>query len=218
MILAAGRGERMRPLTDDTPKPMLRVAGKPLLQYHVEALARAGFTELVINHARFGEQLETCFGDGSRYGLSIRYSAEGEQPLETGGGIKQALPLLGDAPFLVVNGDVWTDFPFEQLPDAPAGVAHLVLAPNPAHHRAGDFALQAGQVTTQGRPLYTFSGIAVYRPELVNEVTAETFSLTPRLRAACEQRQVTGELYQGAWFDIGTPARLAALEDYLTPA
>lgn len=215
MILAAGRGERMRPLTVDLPKPMLPVSGKPLLQYHVEALARAGFTDLVINHARSGERIEAWFADGAAYGVNIRYSAEGDNPLGTGGGIKRALPLLGDDPFLVVNGDTWTDFPHETLKPAFSDRAHLVLVPNPAHHPRGDFALQDGMVTGSGEPRCTFSGIGVYHPDLFRSVTKPVFALAPVLRQAMESGQVTGELYRGRWFDVGTPARLAEVEDYL---
>ena len=216
MILAAGRGERMRPLTDKLPKPMLPAGGKPLLQYHVEALARAGFTELVINHARFGERIEAWLGDGSAFGVNIRYSAEGECPLETGGGIKRALPLLGDDPFLVVNGDIWTDFPFASLQPTLAGLAHLVLVPNPAHHPDGDFTLADGEVRSAGQPAHTFRGIGVYHPALLQPVPEHTFPLAPVLCRAMENHRVTGELYQGRWFDIGTLARLAELEKFLT--
>ena len=215
MILAAGRGERMRPLTDNLPKPMLPVGGKPLLQYHVEALARAGFTDLVINHARFGDRIEAWFADGGAYGVNIRYSAEGDNPLGTGGGIKRALPLLGDDPFLVVNGDTWTDFLLETLLETPPGQAHLVLVPNPPHHPQGDFVLQDGEISGFGEPKYTFSGIGVYHPGLFRSISEPVFPLAPLLRKAMEQREVTGELHNGRWSDIGTPARLAELEDYL---
>ena len=206
----------MRPLTENLPKPMLPVGGKPLLQYHVEALARAGFTDLVINHARFGERIGAFLADGATYGVNIRYSAEGDSPLGTGGGIKRALPLLGDDPFLVVNGDVWTDFPLETLKPALSGRAHLVLVGNPAHHPRGDFALQEGKVTDSGEPRHTFSGIGVYHPGLFRSITEPAFALAPLLRQAMETRQVTGEFYRGRWFDVGTPARLAELEDFLT--
>ena len=205
----------MRPLTDNRPKPLLPVAGKPLLQYHVEALAGAGFSELVINHARFGDRIESFLGDGGAFGLSIRYSNEGNSPLETGGGIKRALPLLGDDPFLVVNGDIWTDFPLDTLPTALAGQAHLVLVPNPPHHPRGDFALEAGHVHNSGQPRYTFSGIGVYHPSLFTPVKEQKFPLAPLLRQAMENREVTGALHSGNWFDIGTPERMAALESYL---
>ena len=216
MILAAGRGERMRPLTDKLPKPLLPVAGKPLLQYHVEALARAGITELVINHARFGGRIEAFLADGAAFGVNIRYSAEGDSPLGTGGGIKQALPLLGDDPFLVVNGDIWADFPFDALPVSLPGQAHLLLVPNPPHHPQGDFVLQDGEISDSGRPRHTFSGIGIYRPSLFASIKQQEFPLAPVLRQAMQNREVAGELYRGRWFDIGTPARLAQLENYLT--
>lgn len=206
----------MRPLTDNLPKPLLPVAGKPLLQYHVEGLARAGITDLVINHARSGERIEAWFADGAAFGVSIRYSDEGDNPLGTGGGIKRALPLLGDDPFLVVNGDIWTDFPLETLKTPLSGQAHLVLVANPAHHPRGDFALQDGKVSDFGEPRYTFSGIGVYRSSLFNSIEKEAFPLAPLLRQAMQRQQVAGELHSGHWFDIGTPARLAELEDYLT--
>ncbi len=215
MILAAGRGERMHSLTDNLPKPMLSVAGKPLLQYHVEALAQAGFTDLVINHARFGDRIEAFFADGAAFGVNIRYSAEGDSPLETGGGIKRALPLLGDDPFLVINGDIWTDFLLDSLTPSVAGQAHLVLVANPPHHPDGDFVLKNGAVLISGQPKYTFSGIGVYQPSLFNSIRSQVFPLAPVLRQAMQDRQVTGELHRGRWFDIGTPTRLAALEDYL---
>ncbi len=215
MILAAGRGERMRPLTATLPKPMLAAAGKPLLQYQVEALARAGFAELVINRARLGEKITAYFGDGADFGVSIRYSDEGDEPLETGGGVRQALPLLGAEPFLVVNGDIWTDFPLAALKQAAPAAAHLVLAPNPPHHPRGDFALEDGRVLAAGRPAFTFSGIGVYHPSLFADIPERNFPLARVLRPALERRQVTGELYDGRWFDIGTPARLAALEQLL---
>ena len=216
MILAAGRGERMRPLTDNLPKPLLPVAGKPLLQYHVEALAQAGFTELVINHARFGDMIEAYFAGGSDFGVKIRYSPEGDAPLETGGGIKQALKLLGDGPFLVINGDIWTDFPLDTLADRLPGPAHLVLVPNPPHHPGGDFAFEGERVVNAGQPKYTFSGIGVYRASLFASVRERVFPLAPVLRQAMENRLVTGEFHAGRWFDIGAPARLVALESYLS--
>ena len=205
----------MHSLTDNLPKPMLSVAGKPLLQYHVEALAQAGFTDLVINHARFGDRIEAFFADGAAFGVNIRYSAEGDSPLETGGGIKRALPLLGDDPFLVINGDIWTDFLPDSLTPSVAGQAHLVLVANPPHHPDGDFVLKNGAVLISGQPKYTFSGIGVYQPSLFNSIRSQVFPLAPVLRQAMQDRQVTGELHRGRWFDIGTPTRLAALEDYL---
>jgi len=213
MILAAGRGERMRPLTDDTPKPLLRIGGQTLIEHHVHALAQAGITELVINHAYLGEQLVRALGDGNAYGVSITWSPEPDDALETGGGIHNALPLLGDAPFLVVNADVWTDYPFAGLPNAPDGLAHLVMVDNPAHHPDGDFALSNGQLSQQGPHRLTFSGIGVYRPALFADCTPGAFPLAPLLRAAMDKDAVSGEHYTGRWFDIGTPERLAEVND-----
>ena len=211
MILAAGRGERMRPLTDTVPKPLLAVNGKPLIQYLIERLVRSGMTSIVINHALFGMQIERCLGDGGRFGASISYSAEGAVPLETGGGIYKALPLLGPDPFLVVNADIWTDFPFHTLPSMPKYLAHLVLVQNPLHHPQGDFSLEEAQVGVNGTPRYTFSGIAVYRPELFRDCKGGAFPLAPLLRDAALKQQVTGELHHGNWVDIGTPKRLEEL-------
>jgi MurNAc alpha-1-phosphate uridylyltransferase len=211
MILAAGLGTRMRPLTDTVPKPLLQVGGKPLLQYHVEALARGGVRELVINHSRLGHLMEEALGDGSRFGVCITWSAEGETPLETGGGIRRALPLLGESPFLLVNADVWTDFDFASLTRSPAGTAHVILVPNPVHHPGGDFALAGGRVRESGAPRLTYSGIGVFRPELFAGRGRPTFSLVPILRAAIRRKEVSGELYRGRWMDVGTPERLEAL-------
>jgi len=209
MLLAAGRGERMRPLTDHTPKPLLRVAGYALIEHHIEALARAGIRELVVNHAHLGAQLIAALGDGSDYGVHIAYSAEPPGALETGGGILNALPLLGDASFVVINSDIWTDFDFASLPRQPEGLAHLVLVDNPAHHPQGDFALEDGRVRDAGPVRLTFSGIGVYRPALFAESPVGPFPLAPLLRRAIAAGQVSGERYAGAWFDIGTPERLA---------
>ncbi len=217
MILAAGRGERMRPLTDHTPKPLLQAAGRSLIEYHIAALAAGGFGEIVINHAHLGAQIEAAVGNGSRYGIHIRYSAEGEA-LETGGGIHRALPLLGDGPFLVVNGDIWTDYPYARLRHSPPGLAHLVLVDNPPQHPRGDFALVDGQVLADGDPRFTFSGIGVYRPELFAACSPGKFPLAPLLRTAMAEGQVSGEHYTGRWFDIGTPERLAQLDALLRAA
>lgn len=212
MILAAGRGERMRPLTDHIPKPMLRAGGRTLIEYHIFGLAQAGISQIIINHAHLGGQIEQALGDGGRYGVDIRYSPEGEA-LETGGGIYRALPWLEDGPFVVVNGDVWTDYPFARLPPEPAGLAHLVLVDNPPHHPAGDFALAAdGWVSEADGPRLTFSGIGVYRPELFAGCTAGRFPLAPLLRRAMAAGRVSGEHYCGGWVDVGTPERLAELE------
>lgn len=212
MILAAGRGERMRPLTDHTPKPLLKAGGRCLIGYHLNALARAGFTDIVVNHAHLGGQIEQMLGDGSGYQVRIAYSPEGDKALETGGGIFRALPLLGDGPFLVVNGDVWTDYPFAQLPREPQGLAHLVLVENPSHHPQGDFALTGSRVVGSGPARLTFSGIGVYRPELFAGCKPGAFPLAPLLRRAMEAGQVTGEHYRGRWLDIGTPQRLEELD------
>lgn len=231
MILAAGRGERMRPLTDHTPKPLLRVGGRRLIEYHIDALVEAGMREIIINHAHLGRQIEESLGDGARYGAQINYSAdtaEGEA-LETGGGIFKALPLLGDAPFVVINGDIWTDYPYRHLPIMPQGMAHLVLVDNPPHHPKGDFALCAGNNIlpgvnnnrvpginnvydpAPGEPTLTFSGIGVYRPELFTGCAPGRFQLAPLLRKAMQQQAVTGVHYTGQWMDIGTPQRLDEL-------
>ena len=218
MILAAGRGERMRPLTDRTPKPLLEAGGKPLIQYHIEALHDAGCTELVINHAHLGEQIVARLGDGAAFGVQIEYSAEPPGALETGGGIRHALSLLGDDPFLVVNGDIWTDYPYRRLLQAPAGLAHLVLVDNPPHNQQGDFQLDADRVTDEGAQRLTFSGIGVYRPALFVDRPDAAFPLAPLLRAAMQAGQVSGEHYRGQWMDIGSPQRLAQLDRQLRQA
>lgn len=215
MILAAGKGERLRPLTLHTPKPLVRAGGVPLIEYHVRALAAAGFRELVINHAWLGEQIEAYLGDGARFGVTIAYSAEGE-PLETGGGIHRALPLLGSEPFLLVNGDIWTDYDFAGLRSASAALAHLVLVDNPAHHPEGDFRLQDGQVSARGeQPGLTYSGIAVLDPALFAGCRPGAFKLAPLLLAAMSQGQVSGEHFRGRWVDVGTHERLAEVERLL---
>ena len=212
MILAAGRGERMRPLTDRTPKPLLEAGGKSLIQYHIEALCAAGCHELVINHAHLGEQLVARLGDGAAFGVHIDYSAEPPGALETGGGIRHALPLLGDEPFLVVNGDIWTDYPYRQLLQAPAGLAHLVLIDNPPHNPEGDFQLNDGRVAAEGAQRLTFSGIGVYSPALFADQPDTAFPLAPLLRTAMSAGQVSGEHYRGQWMDIGSPQRLQQLD------
>ncbi len=215
MILAAGRGERMRPLTDHTPKPLLRVGGKCLIEYHLAALATAGFRDVVINHAHLGTQIEQQLGNGSRYGVSIHYSAEAGA-LETGGGIFNALPLLGDDPFVVVNGDVWCNYPFARLQEIETQEAHLVLVPNPSQHPTGDFMLSNGLVSDEGEAeRLTFSGIGIYHPSLFEGCVAGAFPLAPLLRRAMAQGRVSGELFTGQWFDIGTPERLQQLDETL---
>ena len=211
MILAAGRGERMRPLTDATPKPLLRIGGQTLIERHIHALAQADMRQLVINHAHLGEQLVAALGDGSAYGVEIVYSPEPEAALETGGGIFNALPLLGAEPFLVVNADIWTDYPYADLPVVIDGLAHLVMVANPAHHPDGDFSLSGGRLAQRGPAMLTFSGIGIYRPELFDGCTPGAFPLAPLLRTAMDAGQISGEQYHGSWFDIGTPERLEAI-------
>ena len=222
MVLAAGRGERMRPLTDLTPKPLLAVGGKPLIVWHLERLASAGLREVVINHAHLGAQIEAALGDGSRWGVSIRYSPEPEGALETAGGIANALPLLGlEDPFLVVNGDTWCDWDVKRAPDVLASgeLAHLVLVPNPPHHPHGDFSLSGSEVgadiaaAARGALICTFSGIGVYRPQVFAGIQrGKPAKLAPLLRAAMAERHVSGELHTGRWVDVGTPQRLAELD------
>jgi len=211
MILAAGRGERMRPLTDHLPKPLLVVGGQPLIVHHLKALQQAGIRNVVINHAWLGHKIEAELGDGHSFGLQIQYSAEGQTGLETAGGIRLALPLLGHEPFMVINGDVLTDYPLTALQNAlmPGRSAHLVLVPNPLQHPLGDFALQNGQALVDGDTKFTFSGIAIYRPEFFRDVPSGAQKLAPFLRAAMLKGEVSAELYQGYWADIGTPQRLA---------
>ena len=213
MILAAGRGERMRPLTDETPKPLLQAGGKALIEYHLEALAKAGFTRVVINHAWLGEQIEQVLGDGRRYGVQIEYSAEGTA-LETAGGIVNALPLLGEV-FLALNADIWTDYPLDNLPRAIPGLAHLVMVDNPQHHPRGDFALVGDHLREADEPRLTFSGIGIYHASLFDQLAPGVRALGPLLREAMQQGKVSGEHYHGQWLDVGTPERLAWLDEQL---
>ncbi len=222
MILAAGRGERMRPLTDTCPKPLLPVGGKPLIVWHIERLAAAGFRELVINHAHLGVQIEAALGNGARFGVSIRYSPE-TTALETAGGIATALPLLtdGETPFAVVNGDVYCDYDFAGLSRAAdelgADLARLVLAPNPEHNPKGDFVLAEGRIFNEGELRLTFSGIGLYRPQLfAGTVAGKPAKLAPLLRQAMAEGKVAGECFTGRWIDVGTPARLAELDAELS--
>jgi len=210
MILAAGRGERLRPLTDELPKPLVEIAGKPLIEYHLEALAGAGFREVVINQGHLGDLLPEALGDGRRWGLNIHWSDEQPEALETGGGIFKALPLLGSGPFLVINGDLRTDYPFARLRAVKCDWAHLVMVPNPAHNPGGDFALSGARIQQDGDNKLTFSGMAVYHPRLFEGCQPGKFSVVPLVRSAMENHLVTGEEFQGGWNDIGTLERLDA--------
>jgi len=220
MLLAAGRGERMRPLTDATPKPLLEAGGRSLVARLIERLADAGFVDLVINHAHLGHKIEAALGDGTRLGVRIRHSAEATA-LETAGGIVQALPLLGPGPFAAINADLHTEFPFAALRAALRGddLAHLVLVDNPPHHPLGDFALADGRVRNAGAPMLTFSGIGVYDPALfAGIVRGEKAQLAPLLRRAADSGRVSGAHFRGRWVDVGTPERLAALDAELRGA
>ena len=210
----------MLPLTLHTPKPLLSVCGKPLILHHIEALARANITDLVVNCSHLGEQMVAALGDGSRYGVRLHYSMEPDEPLETGGGIFQALPLLGDEPFLIVNGDILTDFSFIKLMMTPGALAHLVLVENPQHHPQGDFyLLPNGGVQNEFSPgsrRLTYSGIALLSPRLFADCQPGVFALAPLLIAAMQQGQVSGEFHPGYWLDVGTPERLKIAEDLLS--
>jgi len=221
MILAAGRGERLRPLTDEMPKPLIKVAGKSLIEYHLENLASAGFKEIIINTAWLAEKTHQQLGDGSNYGVSIRYSDEGEA-LETAGGIINALPLLGDEPFVVVNGDIWCDFDFSTWDISTLAKlneniqAHLILVKNPAHNQKGDFALQDCLIKNSDNTMYTFSGIGIYSPKFFAEQESGPTPLAPIIRDKCQEDLVSGQLHTGRWTDVGTIERLQELEDLLT--
>lgn len=211
MILAAGRGERMRPLTDTTPKALLEVAGNSLLEHQLERLARAGAEKVVINLGWLGEAIVERIGNGRRYGLQVAYSPEYDRVLETGGGIQRALPLLGTAPFWVLNADAYTDFPLPDLDLPPDALGHLVLVPTPSHKNTGDFDLVNGLARRTASPAYTFSGVALYRPELFAGQSPGRFPLAPLLFAAADRGHLTAELYDGVWQDVGTPDRLHSL-------
>ena len=216
MILAAGLGNRMRPLTDNIPKPLLACAGKPLIVYHIEALVAVGVTDIVINHAYLGEKIVQALGDGARFGANIQYSAE-DKPINTGAGIAKALPLLGDQPFIVSNGDVWTDFDFIQLVDKPIDLAHLVMVANPEHNPKGDFSIMENGQLQEGRDngagvALTFSGISVLHPKLFEFCPKGPFPLRQPLIDAMRDNKVSGQFFQGKWTDVGTPQRLEQLE------
>lgn len=233
LILAAGLGERMRPLTDRTAKPLLEAGGRPLIAWHLEKFAAMGVSEVVINTSWLAQQFPQVLGDGRRWGLQLHYSYEGPSPLETGGGMHHALALLRDganpeAPFIAVNGDIWTDYDFVALPSEPAGDAHLVLVDNPSQHPAGDFMLgDDGRLAIDGEPRLTFAGIGVYRPSLLDgwkqvigaaegsDQEPPRFKLAPLLRAAMSRGRVSGEHHRGRWTDVGTPQRLGELDKSL---
>ncbi|GGM20249.1 nucleotidyltransferase [Pseudomonas asuensis] len=216
MILAAGRGERLRPLTLHTPKPLVKACSVPLIEYQIRALAAAGFNDLVINHAWLGQQIEDHLQDGSRFGVNIVYSPE-EEPLETGGGIFKALPLLGEEPFLIANGDIWTDYDYRSLQLTTGDLAHLILVDNPLHHPGGDFFLSDGRVVEAGEACdrLTYSGIAILHPALFDGCKAGTFKLAPLLHAAIAEGRVSGTRYAGQWVDVGTHERLAEAEQLI---
>ena len=217
MILAAGRGERMRPLSDHIPKPLLEVAGKPLIIWHLEKLAKANFEEVIINHAHLGGMIEAYVGDGSRWNLKVTYSREGS-PLETAGGIKKALPLIGDQPFLVVNADIYTDFNFATIKNRNLNdyKGHLVMVRNPKQHPDGDFFLQNNQIELEGKERLTFSGIAIYQPKIFEDINIEPVAkLAPILKKLISAKCISGEAHQGLWFDIGTPERLNEVNLFL---
>lgn len=216
MILAAGRGERMRPLTDDAPKPLLEVAGRPLIEYHLSSLSESGIREVIVNVAYLGWKIIDALGDGHTFGLEITYSDEGDTPLETAGGIIHALPRLGREPFLVINADIWTDFPFQSLPARLDGLAHLVMVDNPNHHPKGDFALTGGALRSEGEPRLTYSGMGLYHPDFFAGYVPGKRPLLPLLQKAMRAGKVSGQHFTGCWLDIGTPERLQALNAKLT--
>lgn len=216
MILAAGRGERLRPLTDHTPKPLLKAGELRLIEHTIHALVKAGFNDIVINYAYLGDQFPAILGDGRQYEATISYSPEQEGGLETAGGIINALPMLGSEPFLVVNGDIWTDYPYGQLSQSKLSanrLCHLVLVTNPQHNPQGDFALSSGLVSPKGIHKYTYSGIGIYHPDLFSDFKVQRLALKPILLDAIAHQHVSGELFQGEWSDIGTVERLQQLND-----
>jgi MurNAc alpha-1-phosphate uridylyltransferase len=215
MILAAGYGKRLRPLTDHTPKPLISIGGKPMIVHHLEKLAEAGIREVVINLGHLGSKIPDFLGSGSTWGVSIEYSDEGPDPLETGGGMTKALPLLGKDTFLLVNGDVWTDLDFSIIPKTLSGndQAMLFLAKQPEWREKGDFNLDESRVRESGTPNLLYAGIALYHPSILEGAVVEKFSIVPRLKKAIEQDRVAGQLINGEWDDVGTPERLAALRD-----
>lgn len=212
MILAAGRGERLRPLTDKIPKSLVEVRGESLLERHLDNVHAAGIDTVVINLGWLGDQIVERLGSGKRYGLEIIYSQEGEDILETGGGIHKALPQLGIEPFLVVNADIYTDMPVPDMQISDSHLGHLVMVPTPEYRERGDFDLEEGLIRNGESAVFTFSGVAIYRPEFFDGCEAGRFPLAPMLREAADRGQLSGSLYKGLWADVGTPERLAALQ------
>ena len=215
MLLAAGRGERLRPITDSLPKPLVRVGGRPLIAWHLARLSQAGVREVVINLSWLGDQLRAALGDGHEFGVRISWSEEGPVPLETGGGILKALPLLVPGPFLVVSADIWTDIDFARIRIPEESRAHLVLIPNPPHHPRGDFGLEDGRVVDRETDRFTYANVGIYRPELFGGFGGGRFPLLAVLKRGMAAQQVSGEIYRGAWYDAGTHERLAELEGRL---
>ena len=216
MILAAGLGERLRPLTEHTPKPLIQISGKPLIEYHLDNLKSAGYEHVIINLSYQGSRIQQHLGSGERFGLQIDYSDEGDEPLETAGGIIHALPLLGDKPFLVINSDIWCDHSLSFPPLDKNKKAHLVLVDNPDHNKNGDFVYEFGNIYNSGENYLTFSGIGIYHPKLFKDYNDERISLAPVLRNAIDEKQVTAEYFTGKWFDIGTIDRLEQAESYIS--
>ena len=215
MLLAAGRGERLRPITDKIPKPLVKIAGKPLIDYHLNNLKTAGFKDIVINLSHLGELIEDYLGDGSKYDLNIEYSHEGDEPLETAGGIIHALPKLGNKPFLVMNADIWCDHTLSFADLSGDKLAHLVLVNNPAHNPKGDFVYQYGKVYNTGKNYLTFSGIGIYNPKFFEPLPTGKLALAPILREAIDKESVSAEYFTGNWFDSGTQARLDEIESFI---
>ena len=216
MLLAAGLGKRLRPITDKTPKPLVEIAGKPLIEYHLENLKSAGFNKIVINLSHLGKMIQERLGDGSRFDLHIEYSSEGKTPLETAGGIIHALPLLGDKPFLVLNADIWCNHTLSFANLSHDKLAHLVLVNNPAHNPDGDFTYEFGKIYNNGKNRLTFSGIGIYDPKLFKSFAAEKLALAPILRDAIDKELISAEYFTGKWFDIGTQERLVEAESYVS--
>jgi N-acetyl-alpha-D-muramate 1-phosphate uridylyltransferase len=212
MILAAGKGERMMPLTQDTPKPLLIAGNKTLIQYQVEALVLAGVDEIIINTGPLGKKIQDSLGDGTKFRVAIQYSHEGDEPCGTGGGVAKALPFLGESPFILVNGDIWTEYDYSMLKLGEGEIAHIVMVDNPDHNPDGDFALHNARVIKQGSPMLTFSGIGIFRPGFFANTEKQMVSYIPALRQMIGQGRVSGEYYGGPWFDIGTPQRLTMIK------